>query len=116
MDSENKLLETMRDIKRIFQLYQDQNSSNSPTLDEDRHMFKRVINNLTKHAIQTQVKCPNCGKMKKAGRQVVIAMDAVRRFAYFGKHPHQPSSVQLVDGSVKDVGGLKLKLAVFSSE
>ncbi|KAI3922924.1 hypothetical protein MKW98_007055 [Papaver atlanticum] len=112
MDSENKLLETMRDIKRIFQLYQDQNSSNSPTLDEDRLVFKRVINNLMEHAIQTQVKtyeeqyfksppkkCPNCGKMKKAGRQVVIAMDAARRFAYFGKHPQQPSSVQLVDGS-----------------
>ncbi|KAI3866221.1 hypothetical protein MKW92_004032 [Papaver armeniacum] len=105
MDSENKLLETMRDIKRIFQLYQDQNSSNSPTLDEDRHMFKRVINNLTEHAIQAQVKiyeenflkfppkkCSNCGKIKKAGRQVVIAMDAARRFAYFGKHPQQPSS------------------------
>ncbi|KAI3941541.1 hypothetical protein MKW92_037194 [Papaver armeniacum] len=84
-------------------------------LDEDTLGFKRVINNIAEHAVQSQLKtieekyfksllkkCPNCGKLKKAGRKMVIAVDAARRFAYFGKHPQQPSSVQLVSSSVKD--------------
>ncbi|RZC57892.1 hypothetical protein C5167_005201, partial [Papaver somniferum] len=71
--------------------------------------IKKIIDNLTEQAnittIQSPVKaleeqyfkpplkkCPNCGKMKKAGRQVVNVVDAVRRFVYFGKHPQQPSS------------------------
>ncbi|KAI3944474.1 hypothetical protein MKW98_006635 [Papaver atlanticum] len=150
MDSENKIAETMRSIENIWRLfYEDQNSRNSPTLDEDKLGFKRVINNVAEHAVQSQLKvyiqhfiqlmikylnllsnwfkgfeffllpvikqtfedkyfksppkkCPNCGKMKKAGRKMVIAVDAARRFAYFGKHPQQPSSVQLVSHSVKD--------------
>ncbi|XP_026427945.1 protein KOKOPELLI-like [Papaver somniferum] len=116
MDSENKIAETMRSIENILRLfYEDQNSRNSPTLDEDKLGFKRVINNIAEHAVQSQLKtfeekyfksppkmCPNCGKMKKAGRKMVIAVDAARRFAYFGKHPQQPSSVRLVSDSVKD--------------
>ncbi|RZC51013.1 hypothetical protein C5167_019442 [Papaver somniferum] len=116
MDSENKIAETMRSIENMWRLfYEDQISRNSPTLDEDTLGFKRVINNIAEHAVQSQLKtieekyfksllkkCPNCGKMKKAGRKMVIAVDAARRFAYFGKHPQQPSSVQLVSGSVKD--------------
>lgn len=68
-------------------------------LDEDKHGFKRVMNNIAEHAVQSQLKtfeekyspkkCPNCGKLKKAGRKMVIAVDAARRFAYFGKHPQQ---------------------------
>ncbi|KAI3928621.1 hypothetical protein MKW98_024222 [Papaver atlanticum] len=116
MDSENKIAETMRSIENIWRLfYEDQNSRNSPTLDEDTLGFKRVINNIAEHAVLSQLKtfeekyfksplkkCPNCGKLKKAGRKMVIAVDAARRFAYFGKHPQPLSSVQLVSGSVKD--------------
>ncbi|KAI3891467.1 hypothetical protein MKW92_034183 [Papaver armeniacum] len=116
MDSENKIAETMRSIEDMWRLfYEDQISRNSPTLDEDTLGFKRVINNIAEHAVQSQLKtieekyfkshlkkCPDCGKLKKAGRKMVIAVDAARRFAYFGKHPQQPSSVKLVPGSVKD--------------
>ncbi|KAI3853056.1 hypothetical protein MKX03_033079 [Papaver bracteatum] len=117
MGSENTIAETMRSIENMWRLfYQEQNSRNSPTLDEDGLGFKRVINNIVEHVVQSQLKtfeekyfksppkkCPNCGKMKKAGRKMVIAVDAARRFAYFWKHPQQPSSVPLVsDHSVKD--------------
>ncbi|KAI3838056.1 hypothetical protein MKW98_009007 [Papaver atlanticum] len=114
MDSENKIAETMRSIENIWGLfYEDQNSRNSPTLDEDRLGFKRVITNIAvrraccstfeeKYFKSPPKMCRNCGKMKKAGRKMVIAVDAARRFAYFGKHPQQPSSVRLVSDSVKD--------------
>ncbi|KAI3862087.1 hypothetical protein MKW92_022690 [Papaver armeniacum] len=94
----------MRSIENIWRLfYEDQNSRNSPTqLDEDILGFKRVITNIVEHTFEEKYfksptkMCRNCGKMKKAGRKMVIAVDAARRFAYFGKHPQQPSSVRLV--------------------
>ncbi|KAI3866203.1 hypothetical protein MKX03_006757 [Papaver bracteatum] len=118
MDSENttdtysSLLENIRTIENMYKLFQ----NSSLTLHEDSRIgLKRVIDDFAQQAIRSQVKtfedkyfksppkkCPNCGKMKKAGRQVVIATDAIRRFSYFGNHLQQPSPTQLVSDSVKD--------------
>ncbi|KAI3916719.1 hypothetical protein MKW92_048802 [Papaver armeniacum] len=111
-DTYSSLLENLRTIENMYKLFQ------NPflTLHEDSRLgLKRVIDDFSKQTIRSQVKafeekyfksppkkCPNCGKMKKAGRQVVIAIDAVRRFAYFGNHLRQPSPTQLVSDSVKD--------------
>ncbi|KAI3920810.1 hypothetical protein MKW98_005636 [Papaver atlanticum] len=114
MDSENStdtyssLLENVRTIENMYKLFQNP----SLTLQEDSRIgLKRVIDDFAQQTIRSQVKtfeeeyfksppkkCPNCGKMKKAGRQVVIAIDA----AYFGNHPQQPSPTQLVSHSMKD--------------
>ncbi|RZC61833.1 hypothetical protein C5167_023584, partial [Papaver somniferum] len=72
--------------------------------------IKKIIDNLTQQAIVTiqsplkafeekyykppQRKCTKCGKLKKAGRQVVNVVDAVRRFKYFGTQHQQPSSTK----------------------
>ncbi|RZC50540.1 hypothetical protein C5167_018966, partial [Papaver somniferum] len=57
MDSENKIAETMRSIENMWRLfYENQISRNLPTLDEDTLGFKRVINNIAEHAVQSQLK------------------------------------------------------------
>ncbi|KAI3871007.1 hypothetical protein MKW92_043390 [Papaver armeniacum] len=105
MDSENKIAETMRSIENIWRLfYEDQNSRNSPTqLDEDILGFKRVITNIVEHVtfeekyFKSPTKmCRNCGKMKKVWKEDGYCGRCKRRFAYFGKHPQQPSSIRLV--------------------
>ncbi|RZC61472.1 hypothetical protein C5167_023233 [Papaver somniferum] len=115
MDSENStdsyssLLENLRTIENMYKLFQNP----SLTLHEDSRLgLKRVIDDFAQQSVWSQVKtfeekyfkfppktCPNCGKMKKAGRQVVIAIDAVRRFAHLGNHLQQPSPTQLFSNS-----------------
>ncbi|MCL7039129.1 hypothetical protein MKW94_028019 [Papaver nudicaule] len=96
--SSSLLADKLQRFKSIYRLIQE---DDSPTLNEDAKLaLKRDIQNAAENIIRSHVKtleeellkpqekkkCSKCGKWKKTGRVVVTALDASRRFQYFGTH------------------------------